>query len=240
MANIDILQHTPMNGTTAKTVFQYDPPVSIAGKICKCWVAGYFTNDNTWDNVIVSSNWTQINSIKVPSKTAASQLGTYGTLTPSAYSTTTLTYTGTLSPAFVVGAYIYGTNVSTNATITAIDTTGKVITFTPAATTAPSGDILASSLSYATINVNYNIEPLSQSNVLGYISSTQSSSDHSISYVRIPDGPHEVAITCDFDNSTIIPSDTKTLQLRIHIEPMDQRYHYEKLVSNKSGPSIII
>ena len=147
------------NTATPSITFQYDPPPSIAGKICKCYVTSCVTNSNSIDSLLFFSTWTQINSIL-------------------------LNYDG------------YDPNV-------------------------------------------YYSNPVGFSNIIGFVSISNSSTEHTVSYVRIPDGPHEVKLQIQAE--TAFAAGTQyTVNYRVHLEPMDSNYHYERLTSNKTGPSIII
>ena len=157
MANVDMIHAVPAAASCSIT-FRYDPPPSVAGKICKCWISGFVTNNNATDSILFKSSWTQINSVKVD---------TGATATDKAYIT----------------------------------------------------------------------DPVGYSDLIGFVSNSNTAQEHSFAYTRIPDGPHDVTISVQAEAAF---SANAVLNYRIHLEPMDGMNHYEKLVSNKTGPSIII
>lgn len=232
MANIDIsLPYVP-GSQTAVCNFQYDPPPSIAGKICKCWVSGLFTDENNLNSFMVKASWSQVNSVRVHI-----ERGTYNTATATGTNgTNELTYTYN---ALKVGDYLSGTGITLGTYITSIDTATKKLVLSSNLTSAGSGTYWGWSNLNANINMNSSFADVNgNSDIISFTSDMNSSYEHAFAYVRIPDGPHQVSITF---YSEWLPSNIgKHIYGRIHLEPMDNNYHYDRLTSNKTGPSIII
>lgn len=86
-------------------------------------------------------------------------------------------------------------------------------------------------------NVSTSDEITGPSKILGVINKSTTGLRNPC-YFKIPDGPHELTVTIssltDAFKSGVIGA------LRIGLRPTDGNNHYEKLVSSKSGPMIII